>query len=72
MVLLNYNKNITIKNQTTLKIKIELWEMITVFSQIPFSKNLYRMETSQLICKSNQVTCFYMMSLYWKASQNRL
>ena len=35
---------------------------IIVYSKIPFSKNLYHMETSQLICKANQMTDFYMMS----------
>ena len=32
------------------------------FLEIPFSKNLYHMETSQLISKANQLTGFYMMS----------
>ena len=32
-----------------------------VYPGIPFSKNLYHIETSQLICIANQMTGFYML-----------
>ena len=32
-----------------------------VYPEIPFSKNLYHIETSQLICIANQMTGFYML-----------
>ena len=35
-----------------------------VCSRIPFSKNLYHMETSQLICNTNQLHGFYMIQFF--------
>ena len=33
---------------------------IIIYSEIPFNKNSYHIETSQLICKANELTGFYM------------
>ena len=38
----------------------------TIYSEIPFSKNLFHRETSQVICFSNQVTNFYMIQVFTK------
>ena len=58
----HYNKKSNnLKNQDLIMKKSKDTEII-VYSKIPFSKNLYHMETSQLICKANQMTDFYMMS----------
>ena len=37
---------------------------ITVCSEIPFSKNHYRTETNQLICKLNQLNSIYMIQIF--------
>ena len=50
-------------------IPLNIW--IIVCLEIPFSKNLYHFETSQLICKS--IDWFlYDVSFYWKVFPNRL
>ena len=36
----------------------------TVCSETPFSKNLFHIETSQLICIANQITDFYMIQVF--------
>ena len=35
--------------------------LTVVYSEIPFSKNLYHIEAIQLICFANQLTGFYMI-----------
>ena len=50
----NNNKNIQWKN------------IIIVFSEIPFSKNSYRTEASQLIWKALQLIGFYMIRVFSK------
>ena len=45
---------------------LSIWN--TVCSEIPFSKPLYHIETSQLICKAN----LYDSRFYWKMFLNRL
>ena len=37
---------------------------IFVHSEIPFSKNSYHIETKQLICKVDQLTGFYMTTVF--------
>ena len=37
---------------------------ITVYSEIPFSKSSYHIETSQLICKVKQLTGFHMAPVF--------
>ena len=37
---------------------------IFVHSEIPFSKNPYHIETKQLICKVDQLTGFYMTTVF--------
>ena len=38
--------------------------IITVCSEMPFSKNSYHIETSQLICKALQLTGFYIIRVF--------
>ena len=58
----HYNKKSNnLKNQDLIMKKSQD-TVIAAFSQIPFSKTLYHMETSQLICEVNQLTGSYMMS----------
>ena len=40
---------------------IQIHYLTVVYSEIPFSKNLYHIETIQLICFANRLTGFYMM-----------
>ena len=39
-------------------------QKLVVCSEIPFSKNSYHMETSQLICLANRMTGFYMIQVF--------
>ena len=43
---------------------IQWKNIITVCSEIPFSKNSYHIETSQLTCKALQLTGFYMIRVF--------
>ena len=55
-----YNKKSNSPKNQDLIIRKSWDTVITFFLQ----KNMYHMETSQLICKTNQLTGFYMMSFY--------
>ena len=41
-----------------------LKQQVKVCSEIPFSKNSYHIETSQLVCKTTQLTGFYMIQVF--------
>ena len=40
---------------------MQIYYLTVVYSEIPFTKNLYHIETIQLICFANQLTGFYMI-----------
>ena len=42
----------------------QLWDQPTKSNLQPFSKNSYRIENSQLICKTNQLTGFCMIRVF--------
>ena len=52
MILFNFSKNAVIFKTSY------IYQNTNVCSEIPFSKNLYHIETSQLICNTNQWTDF--------------
>ena len=55
---------VTRKIETCQEKKAFVNRKIIVCSKIPFSKNLHHIETSQLICSSNQLTGFYMIRVF--------
>ena len=52
MILFNFTKSAVIFKTSY------IYQNTNVCSEIPFSKNLYHTETSQLICNTNQWTGF--------------
>ena len=58
MILYNFSKNAIIFKTSY------IYQNINVCSEIPFSKNLYHIETSKLTCNTNQSIGFYMMQIF--------
>ena len=67
--------NIRVRSLSAIKF---IWQFFIVYSEITFVKTRYRIGTSQLMCKTNQLTSFYMVfiwylygSFYWNVYPNR-
>ena len=58
MILFNFSKNDVIFKTSY------IYRNAYVCSEIPFSKNLYHIETSELIYNTNQLTRFYTIRIF--------
>ena len=60
MILFNFSKNAVIFK------KSYIYQNAKVCSEISFDESLYHIETSQLICNTNQLTGFYKIRILLK------